>query len=345
MFRKKSAKIIFIVLLFLAILYLIGPRPETPVYSTSFPVVPAEASALNNYINNKEAKHKLKPNNEARIVWYNDSLKQKTTYSIVYLHGFSASQEEGKPIHTNIAKEFGCNLYLSRLAEHGIDTTDPLSNFTPSAYWESAKEALAIGKEIGENVILMGTSTGGTNALQLAANYPDKVSALVLLSPNIELFHDKAWLLNDAWGLQIAEFINGGNNLVSTDERPLYKQYWYSSYPIKATTQLEEYLETTMTKETFNKVKQPLLMLYYYKDDIHQDSTVSVPAMLKMFDELGTPRQERVKQAIPTAGSHVLGSYIRSKDLLTVQRTIEDFMEKKLNIRKINPGTFTTINF
>ena len=343
MFKKKTAKVIFIILVLLAILYLLGPRPSTPVYSMQFPAVPSNADTLENFIHQNEARHKLKPNNEARIIWYNDSLKQKTKYAIVYLHGFSASQEEGRPIHTNIAKEFGCNLYLSRLAEHGIDTTEPLINLTPSEYWESAKEALAIGKQIGENVILMGTSTGGTNALQLAANYPDKVSALILLSPNIALFHDKAWLLNEAWGLQIAKLVNGGDNLVSADNRPVYKQYWYSTYPIEATTQLEEYLETTMTKETFSKVKQPLLMLYYYKDDVHQDSTVSVPAMLTMFDELGTPRKDRIKQAIPNAGSHVLGSYIRSKDLLTVQKSIEDFMEKKLGM--VISGQASAISF
>lgn len=338
MFGKKSARIIFLILALLTILYIAGPKPDTPVYSMQFPSVPAAADSLENFISANEAKHKLKPNNEARIVWYNDSLKQKTKYAIVYLHGFSASQEEGKPVHSNIAREFGCNLYLSRLAEHGIDTTAPLVNLTPSLYWESAKEALAIGGQLGENVILMGTSTGGTNALQLAANFPGKVSALVLLSPNIALFHKQSWLLNDAWGLQIATMINGGANLESADTRPVYKQYWYSSYPLKATTELEEYLETTMTKETFSKVKQPLLMLYYYKDDVHQDSTVSVPAMLTMFDELGTPRKDKIKQAIPNAGSHVLGSYIRSKDLLTVQQAIEDFMEKKLDIPKVQQG-------
>ena len=343
MFKKASAKIIAVVVLALTILVLVGPKPSAPVYNMQFPSVPAGTNELENFISKNEARHTLKPNNEARVVWYNDSLKQKTKYAIVYLHGFSASQEEGSPIHTNIAKEYGCNLYLSRLAEHGIDTSAPLVNLTASEYWESAKEALAIGKQIGENVILMGTSTGGTNALQLAANYTDKVSALILLSPNVALFHSQSWLLNDAWGLQIAKLINGSDNLVSTDERPLYKQYWYSSYPLKATTELEEYIETTMTKETFSKVKQPVLMLYYYKDDIHQDSTVSIPAMLTMFDELGTPRKDKVKQAIPNAGSHVLGSYIRSKDLLTVQRAIEDFIEKKLNLPKINPGSFTTI--
>lgn len=332
MFKKRLFKILFILVIVLILLYAFGPHPTTPVYSMQLPVVPAEPLRLEKYIEQNEAKHILKTNNEARIVWYNDSLKQKTKYAIVYLHGFSASQEEGRPIHTNIAKEFGCNLYLSRLAEHGIDTAEPMVHFTPEAYWESAKEAFMIGRQLGEKVILMGTSTGCTNALQLAASYPGDVGALVLLSPNVALFNDKAWVLNKPWGLQIANLVNGGDHIVSEDPRPIYKQYWYWRYPLVATTQLQEYLQTTMTEETFQQVKQPLLMLYYYKDDIHQDSVVSIPAMLKMYDELGTPKEKKIKESIPNAGNHVLGSYIRSKDLLSVQQAIEGFMEKTLQI-------------
>ena len=62
----------------------------------------------------EEAKHKVKPNNEAKIIWA-DSNHQQTDYAIVYLHGFSASQMEGDPVHRNIAKQFHCNLY-SRLS-------------------------------------------------------------------------------------------------------------------------------------------------------------------------------------------------------------------------------------
>jgi pimeloyl-ACP methyl ester carboxylesterase len=276
--------------------------------------------------------HKIKPNNEARIVWYNDSLKNKTDYAIVYLHGFSASQEEGRPIHTNIAKEFGCNLYLARLAEHGIDTAEPMMNLTPDKYWESSKQALAIGKQLGKKVILMGTSTGGTNALQLAAAYPDDVAAIVLMSPNIAIFDKNAWLLNKPWGLQIARAVKGGNYIISDDTMPLNKQYWYTKYPLEAAVQLQEMVATSMKKETFEKVKQPVLLLYYYRDDVHQDSTVSVPAMLNMFNELGTPTDKKVKEAIPNAGTHVIGSYIRGKDLLSVQTAIEGFMQKTLNI-------------
>lgn len=349
MFRKTWFRILLIIIAVLSIVYLLGPHPDAPVYTDHMPDIPPQAAALEHYVSSNEARHKIKPNNEARIVWFNDSARNKTDYAIVYLHGFSASQEEGRPIHTNIAKEFGCNLYLARLAEHGLDTTEPMKDLTATTYWESCKEALAIGKQLGNKVILMGTSTGGTNALQLAAAYPNDVSALVLLSPNIAIFNDKSWLLNNHWGLQLAEWITGDKYITSSDTRPVYKQYWYSRYPLVATTQLEEYLETTMTDETFKKVKQPVLMLYYYKDDVHQDSVVSVPAMLKMYDALGTPATEKVKAAMPNAQNHVLGSYIRSKDLLGVQKEIEGFLEKKLHLTKTdqsitNNGSPVTIS-
>jgi len=334
MFRKKWLRVLLLIIALLVIVYMLGPHPKAPLYSPVLPSVPSDAASLENYIIRNEAEHKLKPNNEARIVWF-DSAKAKTEYSIVYLHGFSASQEEGRPIHTNIAREFGCNLYLSRLAGHGIDTTEPMVNLTADELWESAKQALQIGKQLGNKVILMATSTGGTLALKLAAEYPDDVYALVLMSPNAAINNDKAYLLNNPWGLEIARAVTGSHYLTSTDSRPLYKQYWYSHYPLESTVQLQELLETSMTKEVFQKVKQPLLMLYYYKDETHQDSVVSVPAMLKMYSELGTPTNEKIKEAMPDVGNHVMGSYIKSKDLLEVQQAIEQFMEKKLKLQRV----------
>ena len=147
MLKKKWFKTLLIIFIVLVIIYLLGPHPGTPVYSEVLPAVPSNANALEHYIDSNEAQHKLKPGNQARIIWF-DSTKTKTEYSIVYLHGFSASEEEGRPVHTNIAKEFGCNLYLSRLAEHGIDTTQPMINLTPDKLWESAKQALANWKTI-----------------------------------------------------------------------------------------------------------------------------------------------------------------------------------------------------
>ncbi len=261
MSKKKWLIIIPVVLI---IGYIAGPSPSTPLYSNVLPQMPAISSSLENYISQKENAHHLKPDNQARVIWFNDSLKNKTEYAIVYLHGFSASQFEGAPTHTNIAKMFGCNLYLSRLAEHGIDTVDALINLTADEYWESAKEALAIGKQLGKKIIIMGTSTGGTNALQLAATYPNDIAALILLSPNIAINDPNAWLLNNHWGKQIANIVKGSPYNTAGDSSSTYKQYWNYQYRLEAAVALEDLLETTMLPETFKKINQAVFMLFYY---------------------------------------------------------------------------------
>jgi pimeloyl-ACP methyl ester carboxylesterase len=327
--RKKWWLLIPIVLI---LFYMAGPRPAPPAYSMTMPVVPAEAGALETYIRDQEAGHRLKPDNEARIVWA-DSSRKKTPYALVYLHGFSASQGEGDPVHRYIAKKYGCNLYLSRLAEHGIDTADAMINLTADKYWESAQQALAIGRQLGDSVILMGTSTGGTLALQLAAAYPTQVQALVLMSPNIAINDPTAWLLNDHWGLQIAHLVTGSNYIESKNlYGPLYPQYWCLKYRTEAVVALEELLETTMNEKTFAKVKQPVGLYYFYKDKTHQDSTVKVEAELSMFDELGTPAALKYKQAIPEAGTHVIGSSLRSHDVEGVKKGVVHFLSDVLHL-------------
>lgn len=328
--RKKKWALLIPAILIIA--YLLGPNPSTPVYSDDMPSVPAEPDALASFIKQQEAAHTIKPDNEARVVWANDSTKNKTEYALVYLHGFTASQGEGDPVHRNLAKKFGCNLYLSRLAEHGIDTTEPMVNLTADNYWESAKQALAIGKQLGNKVILVGTSTGGTLALKLAAEYPD-VYALILLSPNIAINDPTAWILNNPWGLQIARLVKSSKYIDSEDSTEAYRKYWTYHYRIEAAVNLEELVETSMNKKTFEKVKQPTLTLYYYKDNIHQDSTVKVSAIKEMFAQLGTPADKKREVAMPNTGNHVIGSWIRSKDVPGVERETERFMTEVLGIK------------
>jgi len=330
----RIAKIAGVSLLSLILIYWMGPKPSHPLFSKDLPSLPENPALLEEYIRHNEALHKLKPDNEARVIWNNDSLKDRTEYAVVYLHGFSASSKEGDPVHINFARKFGCNLYLSRLAEHGIDTTETLVSFTADKVWNSAKEAYEIGTKIGKKVILMSTSTGGTLALKLAAEYPD-IAGLILLSPNIEINDPNAWLLNNPWGLQIAHLVKGEYNIFP-DTSAIESQYWNNKYRMEAAVQLQELLETTMKSSTFEKIKQPALLCYYYKDEIHQDSTVKVSAMKRMFRELGTPADKKMEMAVPNAGSHVIGCYIKSKDYKTVEEACSKFATDILQLKPVS---------
>jgi pimeloyl-ACP methyl ester carboxylesterase len=329
----RLLKIFVAVFIILFCIYWFGPHPEKPIYSTVLPSIPTEPNALYKYVQQEESRHAVKKDNEAEIVWADTIAKHKTPYAIVYLHGFSASKMEGAPTHLEIAKKFGCNLFLARLSQHGIDTTDALVNMTADNLWETAKQAYAIGKQLGEKVILMGTSTGGTLALQLAATYPD-VAGLILYSPNIAVNDPNAWLINNPWGIQIARLVKGSNyNIINADS--VYSKYWNTKYRLEAVASLEELLETKMNAATFQSIKQPVLTLYYYKDEQHQDPVVKVSATKEMVEQLGTSKALKRAVAMPNTGNHVIGSPILSKDVPGVEQETIRFMQEIMHMNAL----------
>ncbi|HYG17283.1 MAG TPA: alpha/beta hydrolase [Ohtaekwangia sp.] len=330
MANRRFIKITFPLLLLIGV-YFLGPAPDKPVFSPAFPQVPSDPDALEKYIAGQESIHKIKPGNEAEIVW-SDSTRNKTTYAVVYLHGFSASKMEGDPVHRKFAKTFGCNLYLARLADHGIDTTETLLLYSADRSWESAKQALAVGKALGHKVILLSTSTGGTLALKLAAEYPEDVHALINMSPNIAINNSAAFLLNDPWGLYIARMVMGDRYRTTSADADAAR-YWNRKYRLEALTELQELVEVTMTEKTFERIRQPSLTMYYYKNEQEQDPEVKVSAMLEMHQHLGTAEEGKMAVAFPGAGAHVIGSSMTSRDVDGVYGTIEKFAIEKLKMK------------
>ncbi|WP_394975477.1 alpha/beta hydrolase [uncultured Croceitalea sp.] len=328
---SKIFKVLFVLIVLLAATYFLGPKVSVPELDTSLPNVTKDLAVLEEEINLKESQNeKIKPDNEARIIWF-DSIAKKTAYSIVYLHGWSASQEEGDPIHIETAKRYGCNLYLPRLAGHGLYEDESMLNLTADQVINSAKEAIMVGKQLGDKVIIMSTSTGGTLALHLAGGDKD-IASLLLYSPNIEIFDGNAKLLAKPWGLELARIVKDSDYHEFDVDIEMKNKYWTTKYRLEALTHLQAMVDYTMVPETFKKVTQPTFLGYFYKNDSIQDNVVSVPAMLTMFDNLGTPIDKKRKVAFENVGDHVMTSHITSKDLESVQRETNNFFEKILHI-------------
>lgn len=333
---KKFLLILASVIVVLGIAYWAGPKFPAPEFTTVLPKVSVKTVDFEQYVENRDAGKKIKPDNEGRVIWANDSLKNKTPYCLLYLHGFSASWFEGNPVHIDFARHFGMNLYIPRLASHGLETNEALIDMTPDRLWESAKEALVAAQSLGDKVILMSTSTGGTLSLKLAADFPDLISGLILFSPNIAINNGAAFLLDKPWGLQIARAVSHGKyRVTNTDSTSEDCKYWYCKYRLEGVVYLQQLVDATMTQKTFANVKQPVFLGYYYKDEEHQDPTVRVDAMLKMFNELGTPENLKEKVAFPNAGCHPIACKLLSGAWQDVEKASEQFAKEKLGLKAV----------
>jgi pimeloyl-ACP methyl ester carboxylesterase len=151
----KIIKIVGGFIVLLSLIYAIGPRTKFDPIQFDSKIVLPDISSLEEFLAKKESQvSHIKPGCDSKIIWA-DTSKAKTPYAIVYLHGFSASREEGAPIHQDIAARYGMNLYLPRLQGHGLKDTNSFIDLTPQNYLNSAIEALKIGEQLGDSIILM----------------------------------------------------------------------------------------------------------------------------------------------------------------------------------------------
>lgn len=325
--------LVLVLLLLLVILYFIGPKPEfSPInYATS--QLQYNLLQLDSVVKSEEHNiNGLKPNNEARIIWA-DSVPKKTEYSVVYLHGFSASQMEGHPVHINFAKRYGCNIYLSRLAGHGVQDSNAFKTLTPDDFFESAQKALSIGKLLGNKVNVMSCSTGSTLAIMLAETNPE-IHSFIMYSPNIDIKDPMSYLSDENWGPQLTELVLGSEyNHIKTysDEA---KKYWNEKYHINGIVALKRVIKDYMNDEHFKKINQPLFMGYYYKDEEHQDQVVSVPRMLEFYNAISTPLEKKRKVNFTDSKGHVFSSIIMNPNVANVEAETYKFAEEVLGLKK-----------
>jgi esterase/lipase len=313
----------------LVVIYFSGPKVETPQFDNSLPELPSGLTQIESYLQRHEAQFNLRPNNQAQIIWA-DSVA-KTNYVFLYLPGFSASQAEGYPFHTKMAEHFGANLYLARFAGHGFKENN-LEDFSAEAGWASAKEALTLASALGDTLVIMSTSTGCTYALMLAQHFPDKVFALVNLSPNIRVNSSAAFLLNNPWGLEIGRLVLGEKRKIAFDSAA-YGKYWDTIYTTNAVVELQSLLETAMVVENFAEIEQPTLNTFYYKNEEEQDQVVSVEAIKWMHEKLATPDSLKVLAPLTEPKNHVLGSPIKSKNVQVVIETAQKFCENVIHLK------------
>lgn len=104
---------------------------------------------------------------------------------VVFVHGSPGSWEDWKLIISRPRLKDRFNMIaVNRPGWDGPETSAPVVPEL-SRQAEMLSKALEVGHK-GSRVILVGHSLGGPIALQMAADYPERVSAIVLLAPSLD---------------------------------------------------------------------------------------------------------------------------------------------------------------
>lgn len=240
---------------------------------------------------------------------------ERTELSVVYIHGFSASRREISPVPEAIAAALGANYFGTRLAGHGrTDGTGPgavpgeaLGNATTEDWALDLAEAMAIGRRLGDRVVLMGTSTGGSLAT-LAALEPawqDDIAALVTISPNFALNNNQAWMLDLPFAPRWLHLV-GGTERSFTPYNADHALYWTERYPSRALFALRT-VQRAAAAADHTAAHVPMLVFYAAGDQV-----VVPAATARVIQRWGARADAHLIDNAEDPGQHVITGDIRS---------------------------------
>jgi esterase/lipase len=252
------------------------------------------------------------------VLWADQPYGQVTPFSIVYLHGFSASRKDIYPVVETLAQDLHANVFFSRLKAHGLNANQAFEAFSKvkaSDWYDDAREAMAVGQIIGQKVVLVGTSTGALLATILALDpvVQKNVAALILLSPNFGIADWRGKYASGPFGKYIAQGILGKVR----DQAPTnlnHSNYWTLRYPTEVLAQVMD-LANYGREMNLLDLSVPTLFLYTEKDDV-----IDLKSLKKHFESIADQRKQI--HNIAGANRHELTGYA------LVPETVPDVLAK-----------------
>lgn len=320
-FRIRSViSIIIAVLLALALLWIFGPREPVDLSVRFDPA--SLGDDLDTYLAQSEARYDdIRPSAAKEIVWAYPASHAKTPIALVYLHGFSAAKGEIRPVPDEVAAQLGANLYYTRLTGHGRDG-DAMAEATINDWVQDAAEAVAIGDRIGEKVVVMATSTGGTLAV-LSASLPemqDRLAGLVLISPNFSIRSNGANLLTWPFAETIARMAIGKQRGFEPMNE-MHRENWTTRYPSKSLMPMAS-LVNRAAGLPFEIMRIPALFIYHPDDQV-----VDHTATAEIAARWGGPVNVIEMPNSDDPSNHVIaGDIVSPSNNDTVAKAISEFI-------------------
>lgn len=323
---RRTMTVVLVLLALAVVLLLLGPR--TPV-DTTVTFDPASIGPDSQaYLAASEARVAgIRPGLEKEIVWADPATRARTPLAIVYVHGFSASKGEVRPLPDLVAKSLKANLHFTRLKGHAQDGA-AMATASVNDWINDYAEAMAIGHAIGERVVVIATSTGASLAVAAAgAKEPFmQASAMVLISPNFGVNSGAAFLLDWPWGRQIAEMIVGKERSFPP-RNAAQEALWTTRYPTAALLPMSALVRTAYAAPT-RTFSVPALFVFSNKDSVvRPDLTREVAA------RWGGPRDIVTVDNTDDRDHHVIaGDALSPSTTAALAATITDWLGAALSL-------------
>ncbi|WP_244631272.1 alpha/beta fold hydrolase [Aureimonas sp. ME7] len=261
-----AAVLIGILLIVGAFVWVFGPR-EPARLSSDVSETTIGTDPVAYLQRTEEAVANLRPGTEKEIVWAYPASRAKTPLAIVYIHGFTASKGETRPLADEVAQKLGANLFFTRLAGHGGDGA-AMADATVGDWIDDYAEALAVGRLIGERVVVIGTSTGATLATVGAsrAELSRDLAALVEISPNFGVADWRSFLLTLPFARETVPYL--GPETFSSDRADMtVDETWTRSYPTLALLPMARLVEIAAHLDV-SQLRLPALFVYSRGDRV-----------------------------------------------------------------------------
>lgn len=176
----------------------------------------------------------ITPGTQKRVVWQPGFEERRTPVSILYVHGFSATSEEIRPVPDLVAQAMGANLVYTRLRGHGRGGA-ALAEASVADWMADLAEGLAAARAVGDRVAVIATSTGATlmAAALLDPEMSQDVGAVAFVSPNFGI-HQRASVLLTLPGARYWVPLVAGGERSFAPQNDGQATYWTTRYPTKA---------------------------------------------------------------------------------------------------------------
>ena len=249
----------------------------------------------------------LVPGTEKKLTWRTNE-QLRTEWSVVALHGFSATRQETAPLAELVASKLGANLFETRFTAHGLKE-NALVDVSAEEWLDDLAEALTIGQAIGEKTLVLAVSNGATVAVAML-DHPSmqSVDTMILLSPNFGLADPKSMWITNPGGPLLLKLMSGTTHswIPANEQQALY---WTTSYPTSAFVEVIRVVNRANHK--VRTVTAPRLQLLFSPND----DVVSVPALREAYAALRSPDKEIVEVTETSEEStHVIAGDIMSPE-------------------------------